>query len=239
VTVASQSWRFGRREYGKGCCVLRRPRITTCWRSCDCQLSGYAVAARPVACRMRCCRRSSCGRLAISGSTLSLGLVGLVGFVAALISSLIGGVIVDAYDRRVVLTASDCSSVVCAPACCTPLPGRRITGIDLRHRLVTGLLVIRICRAASDAAGDCRRGTAHARPDDNSALNSVSSVTGQPWVATDRGGGVGYRGQRTHSCRDFGSGRAGAAHTEHRGAGRCWMLFGGIGASCDSGVARR
>jgi MFS family permease len=42
----------------------------------------------------------------ISGSTLSLGVVGLVGFVSALASSLIGGVVVDAYDRRVVLLAS-------------------------------------------------------------------------------------------------------------------------------------
>jgi MFS family permease len=34
---------------------------------------------------------------------LSLAIVGLVGFVSALLSSLIGGVVVDAYDRRVVL----------------------------------------------------------------------------------------------------------------------------------------
>src|SRR5438128_990558 len=40
---------------------------------------------------------------AISGSTLSLGIVGLVGFVSTLLSSLIGGVVVDAYDRRMVL----------------------------------------------------------------------------------------------------------------------------------------
>src|SRR5579859_3836548 len=43
---------------------------------------------------------------AISSSTLSLGLVGLVGFASALLSSLIGGVVVDAYDRRIVLFAS-------------------------------------------------------------------------------------------------------------------------------------
>lgn len=42
----------------------------------------------------------------LSGSTLSLGIVGLVGFVATLLSSLIGGVVVDAYDRRVVLFTS-------------------------------------------------------------------------------------------------------------------------------------
>ena len=43
---------------------------------------------------------------AISHSTLSLAIVGLVGFISALLSSLIGGVVVDAYDRRVVLFIS-------------------------------------------------------------------------------------------------------------------------------------
>src|SRR5207249_3207018 len=43
---------------------------------------------------------------AISHSTLSLAIVGLVGFVSALVSSVIGGVVVDAYDRRVVLFIS-------------------------------------------------------------------------------------------------------------------------------------
>src|SRR5262245_18986109 len=43
---------------------------------------------------------------AISSSTLALGLVGLIGFIAALLSSLIGGAVVDAYDRRVVLLAA-------------------------------------------------------------------------------------------------------------------------------------
>jgi MFS family permease len=43
---------------------------------------------------------------AISGSALSLGIVGLVAFVSAFASSLIGGVIVDAYDRRTILFAA-------------------------------------------------------------------------------------------------------------------------------------
>jgi hypothetical protein len=43
---------------------------------------------------------------AISSSTLSLGIVGLVGFVSTLLSSLIGGMVVDAYDRRLVLFTS-------------------------------------------------------------------------------------------------------------------------------------
>src|SRR5262249_23100855 len=43
---------------------------------------------------------------AISGSALSLGIVGLVAFAASLVSSLVGGAIVDAYDRRTVLLFS-------------------------------------------------------------------------------------------------------------------------------------
>lgn len=40
---------------------------------------------------------------AISGSALSLGIVGLVAFAASLATSLVGGAIVDAYDRRTIL----------------------------------------------------------------------------------------------------------------------------------------
>src|SRR5690349_17133711 len=40
---------------------------------------------------------------AISGSVLSLGVVGLVAFGASLVSSLVGGAIVDTYDRRTIL----------------------------------------------------------------------------------------------------------------------------------------
>jgi len=43
---------------------------------------------------------------AISGSALSLGIVGLVAFAASLVSSLVGGAIVDAYDRRSILLVS-------------------------------------------------------------------------------------------------------------------------------------
>ena len=43
---------------------------------------------------------------AISGSALSLGLVGLAAFVAAAMTSLVGGAIVDAYDRRTILFTS-------------------------------------------------------------------------------------------------------------------------------------
>jgi MFS family permease len=43
---------------------------------------------------------------AISHSTLSLAIVGLIGFVAALLSSLVGGAFVDAFDRRIILFAA-------------------------------------------------------------------------------------------------------------------------------------
>src|SRR5438477_10252184 len=43
---------------------------------------------------------------AISSSVLSLGIVGLFAFVAALVSSIVGGAIVDTYDRRSLLIAS-------------------------------------------------------------------------------------------------------------------------------------
>jgi MFS family permease len=43
---------------------------------------------------------------ALSGSALNLGLVGLVGFVSSLLFSLVGGAVVDAYDRRAVLLLS-------------------------------------------------------------------------------------------------------------------------------------
>jgi MFS family permease len=43
---------------------------------------------------------------AISGQALSLGVVGLVAFISAAISSLIGGAIVDTYDRRRILFVS-------------------------------------------------------------------------------------------------------------------------------------
>jgi MFS family permease len=43
---------------------------------------------------------------AITDSPLSLGIVGLVAFVSAFVSSLVGGVIVDMYDRRTILFAA-------------------------------------------------------------------------------------------------------------------------------------
>lgn len=64
---------------------------------------------------------------AISDSPLSLGIVGLVAFVSAFVSSLIGGVIVDSYDRRTILFAAQLvpgvSSVVMLVAIATGTVG--------------------------------------------------------------------------------------------------------------------
>jgi MFS family permease len=64
---------------------------------------------------------------AISDSPLSLGVVGLVAFVSAFVSSLIGGVIVDSYDRRTILFAAQLvpgvSSVVMLVAIATGTVG--------------------------------------------------------------------------------------------------------------------
>src|ERR1700731_3401816 len=43
---------------------------------------------------------------ALSGSALDLGIVGLVRFVPALVLSLFSGVVVDTYDRRLILLLS-------------------------------------------------------------------------------------------------------------------------------------
>ncbi len=51
---------------------------------------------------------------AISGSALSLGIVGLFAFVAALASSLVGGAIVDTYDRRTILLISQLIPGLCS-----------------------------------------------------------------------------------------------------------------------------
>jgi MFS family permease len=77
---------------------------------------------------------------AISGSTLSLGLVGLIGFVSALLSSVIGGVVVDAYDRRVVLLASELVPGVCTLGVLAAIATDTVSlGLLYAVVLVTGL----------------------------------------------------------------------------------------------------
>jgi MFS family permease len=117
---------------------------------------------------------------AISGSTLSLGIVGLVGFVSALLSSLIGGVVVDAYDRRVVLFASQTvpgvSSLVMLAAIATD---------HVSLELIYGLVLVAGLASSFEAPARqailpsiVRRRLYTRAMTTNSALSSVTSVTG-------------------------------------------------------------
>ena len=117
---------------------------------------------------------------AISGSTLSLGLVGLVGFVAALISSLIGGVVVDAYDRRLVLTTSLLIRALCGLAMLYAIASDRVS-LDLIYAivLVTGLASsFEFAAQQAMLPATVPRRLLMRALTTNSALNSVSSVTG-------------------------------------------------------------
>lgn len=117
---------------------------------------------------------------AISGSTLSLGIVGLVGFVSALLSSLIGGVVVDAYDRRIVLFASQ---TVPGLASLGMLAAMATDHVSLG--LIYGLVLV--TEVASSFESPARQSILPAlvprrlytrAMTTNSALSSVTSVTG-------------------------------------------------------------
>jgi hypothetical protein len=117
---------------------------------------------------------------AISGSTLSLGMVGLVGFVSALLSSLIGGVVVDAYDRRIVLFASQ---TVPGLASLGMLAAMATDHVSLG--LIYGLVLV--TEVASSFESPARQSILPAlvprrlytrAMTTNSALSSVTSVTG-------------------------------------------------------------
>jgi MFS family permease len=117
---------------------------------------------------------------AISHSTLSLGIVGAVGFVSALLSSLIGGMVVDAYDRRVVLFAAQ------------TIPGLASVGMlaaiatsHVELLLIYGLVLV--TEVASSFESPARQAILPAivprrlytrAMTTNSALSSVTSVTG-------------------------------------------------------------
>jgi MFS family permease len=117
---------------------------------------------------------------AISGSTLSLGIVGLVGFVAALLSSLIGGMVVDAYDRRVVLFVSQAVPGVCSLALLGAI-GTDHVSLELIYAavLVTGVASSfeSPARQAILPALVPRRLFTRAMTT-NSALSSVTSISG-------------------------------------------------------------
>jgi MFS family permease len=117
---------------------------------------------------------------AISGSTLSLGLVGLVGFVAALISSLIGGVVVDAYDRRLVLTTSLLIRALSSLAMLYAIATDHVS-LELIYAivLVTGLASsFEFAAQQAMLPATVPRRLLMRALTANSALNSVSSVTG-------------------------------------------------------------
>jgi MFS family permease len=117
---------------------------------------------------------------AISGSTLQLGLVGLVGFVAGLLSSFIGGAVVDSYDRRKILFASQVVPGVTSLAMLAAIATDHVSlGLIYAIVLVTGV-------AASFEYPARQAILPNVVPRElfvraltvNSALNSVSSVTG-------------------------------------------------------------
>jgi len=117
---------------------------------------------------------------AISGSTLSLGIVGLVGFVSALLSSLIGGVVVDAYDRRTVLFASQTIPALTSLGMLAALATDHVS-LELIYGLV---LVTQVASSFESPARQTilpaivpRRLYTRAMTT-NSALSSVTSVTG-------------------------------------------------------------
>ncbi|HLZ27194.1 MAG TPA: MFS transporter [Chloroflexota bacterium] len=117
---------------------------------------------------------------AISGSTLSLGLVGLVGFISALLSSLIGGVVVDAYDRRLVLFASQTVPGLASLAMLAALATDHVS-LGLIYFLV---LVTEVASSFESPARQSilpalvPRGLYTRAMTTNSALSSVTSVTG-------------------------------------------------------------
>ncbi len=77
---------------------------------------------------------------ALSGSALSLGIVGLVAFASAFVSSLLGGAIVDAYDRGTILFASQlCAGLASLGMLAAIASGRVSLELIYALVLVTGL----------------------------------------------------------------------------------------------------
>ena len=117
---------------------------------------------------------------AISGSTLSLALVGLIAFTSTLLSSLIGGLIVDAYDRRTVLIGSQVVPILSSLTMLGGLASGRAT-LELVYALV---LVTGLAQSFESPARQAilpaivpRRELSRALTV-NSAVSSLTSVTG-------------------------------------------------------------
>jgi MFS family permease len=82
---------------------------------------------------------------AISGSALSLGIVGLVAFAAALLSSLVGGAVADTYDRRAILLAAQL-----APGLASLVMLAAIATEHVSLELIYGLVLVSGVAAALD-----------------------------------------------------------------------------------------
>jgi MFS family permease len=80
---------------------------------------------------------------AISGSALSLGLVGLARFVPALGMSLIGGAVADSYDRRKILILAQFAPLACAGVLLAATLGGRVS-----LPLIYALVLLIACAAA-------------------------------------------------------------------------------------------
>ncbi len=117
---------------------------------------------------------------ALSGSALDLGLVGLVRFLPALTLSLVSGVVVDTYDRRVILIAAQC-----VPALTSALMLLAIVTSQATLPMVYGLVFL--AGVASAFEGPARQTMIPALVPRNlfsrammfnSTLQSLSAVTG-------------------------------------------------------------
>ena len=117
---------------------------------------------------------------AISGSTLHLGLVGLVGFVSAFLSSLIGGLVVDSYDRRKILFASQIIPAATSLSMLAAIATDRVSlGLIYSMVLLTGLASSFEFPARQAILSDVVPRHLFVRAlTVNSAVNSVSAVSG-------------------------------------------------------------
>jgi len=117
---------------------------------------------------------------AISGSALSLGIVGLFAFVAALASSLVGGAIVDTYDRRTILLIAQIIPGLCSIGMLAAIVANQVS-LELIYTLV---LITGVASALEWPARQAilpavvpRKVFARALTV-NSAASSLTSVTG-------------------------------------------------------------
>jgi len=117
---------------------------------------------------------------ALSGSALDLGLVGVVGFVSALFSSAVGGVVVDTYDRRAILLGAQALAGLSSLGMLVALGSQHVSiGLVYGVVLLTGVASSfdYPARQAVLPAIVSRRLLGRALTT-NSAVSSLTSVTG-------------------------------------------------------------